>query len=160
MLSSKVCFSNGLLSDEKTICETGKDLVQCKNFYILMERFCNKISKEDVQFDMFLNKYFNDEGYVDVWRIPHLMLDIYNCNFEFRSNILDNFEFKGYFIRFLGLFHNYCLTEFKPYLIDELILKDEKRTVLQIKANQHLMNVVMDTYSRIIENLEAYKREE
>ncbi|NSW89988.1 MAG: hypothetical protein HPY74_04755 [Firmicutes bacterium] len=160
MLSSKVCFSNSLLSDEKKICDTGKDLIQSKNFYILMERFCNIISKEDAQFDLFLNKYFNDEGYVDVWRIPYLLMDIYNCNFKFHSKTLDSYEFKSYFTRFLGLFYNYCLSEYKPYLIDEHNLNEEKRTVLQIKTNQHLMNIVMDTYSRIIENLESYKRAE
>jgi len=154
MLSNRICFSDSLVSNENRICETGKDLIQCKNFYIYMERFCNIVTREDAQFKSFLNKYFNEEGCIDIWRILHLMLDIYNCSFKFRGNILDDGEFKGQFTKFLGQFYNYYLTENKPYHIDEDILKDCKRTVLQIKATQHLMNVVMDTYSRIIENLE------
>lgn len=157
MLNSKVCFSNDLLSDDGAIYYSGMELIQSKNFYILVERFCNIISKEDAQFDLFLNNYFNDEGYVDVWRIPHLLIDIHRGNVEFHRNTMECEEFRCFFPRFLGLFYNYCLSEYKPYLIADINLNEGKMAVLQIKKNQQLMNIVMDTYSRVLENIEAYK---
>jgi hypothetical protein len=157
MVRSKTCFFDDLTFSGNGICETANDLMQCKDMYILMERFCSLISREDAQFDLFLNKYFNDEGYVDIWRIPHLMLDIYNCNFKFRGNILDDCEFKDHFIEFLGLFYNYCLTEYRPYHIKDSVLNDSNTTVLQIKSKKLIMNMIMDTYIRIIENLQSYK---
>ncbi|MCL6589667.1 MAG: hypothetical protein K6U80_06920 [Firmicutes bacterium] len=159
MINSQICLSIEPMDDQK-ICETGKDLFLCKNFYILIERFCNKIFKEDNGFDLFLNRYFNDEGYVDVWRIPHLLLDIYNCNLSCRGKLLDDSEFKSDFIRFLGLFYNYCLSEYKLYLIKECYFNDLRRNMLEIKTNQHLMNLIMDTYARIIENIGIYQRAE
>ncbi|MHB1314615.1 MAG: hypothetical protein ACYCX2_03925 [Christensenellales bacterium] len=158
MLSDKVCFVDTLFCNENKICDSTRDLFQCKNFYILMERFCNTLSKEIEYFDRFLNEFFNDEGYVDIWRIPHLMLDIYNCNFWFHTRTLRNKDFIENFPRFLGLFYNYYLSEYKPYLINEAGLNDIKKTVLQIKTNQNLMNLVMDSYSRIIENIEIYEK--
>lgn len=158
MLSEKVCFYNGLLSDNPTICNSGKELIQSVEFYILIERFCNIISKENDKYDLFLNKYFNDEGYVDVWRIPQVLSDIYHVNIKCHSKTLDCNEFRSIFPQFLGLFYNYCFSVYKPFQINESFLNDEKRTVLQIKTNQHIMNVAMDTYSRILENLKLFKQ--
>ncbi len=157
MLSSKICFSDGLISGDQVIYNSGKELIQSNDFYILIERFCNIISVKDAQFDLFLNKYFNDEGYVDVWRIPHILIDIHQGNLKFLSKTLEDDEFLSIFPRFLGLFYNYCLSEYKPYLVDDLNLCDLQRTVLEIKVKQQVMNIAMDTYSRILENLKLYK---
>ena len=157
MLSDEVCFSGGLLSDDLVICNSGKDLIQSKNFYIMTERFCNIISREDVQFDIFLSKHFNDEGYCDVWRIPHLLLDVYQGNCRFHSKTLESADFISLFPQFLGRFYNYCVSEYNTCLIEEHKFGDIQRTVLEFKVKQQLMNITMDTFCRVLENLRFYQ---
>jgi len=75
--------SGQITNEDLLLCDSTKLLMNCRDFYILLERFCNGIVKSNPQYDEFLNLYFNDEGYVDIWRIPHLMLDAFNQNLKF-----------------------------------------------------------------------------
>lgn len=154
MINNKVILSVDSMEDNK-FCETANDLFFSRDLYILLERFCNQVSREDAEFEWFLNQYFNDEGYVDVWRIPYLMLDLYKNDLNHHKDILQDLDFKRCFLRFVGLFYNYCLFQYKLCLIEEQHLADVRRNVLEIKRNQHLLNLIMDTYSRIIENLNS-----
>lgn len=158
MFSKKVYLEDALFCKENNLCYSTKDLFHCKDFYLIMERFCYKISKGNTRFHIFLNEFFNDEGYVDVWRIPGLMLDIYNCNYRFHDNTLKNQNFIKNFPVFLGFFYNYFLSEYRPYLINETNLYDIKKSVFQTRVNQNLINLLFDSYCRIIENIEMYEK--
>lgn len=86
--------------------ESAKDLMNNKEFYILLERFCNKISKTNSQYNNFLNHYFNDEGYVDIWRIPHVIADIANNRVD-SNKVIGCEEFRTTFSSFLSEFYNF-----------------------------------------------------
>lgn len=103
-------------SEELSSCQSTKELMSCREFYILLELFCNDIGKPKLQDDGFLNLYFNDEGYVDIWRIPNLMIDAFNQNLKF-NKVLDCEKFRSAFNQFLTELFNFCLSECQPNLL-------------------------------------------
>lgn len=145
--------SKGLQINETVAPE--KEWIQSS--FNLIERFCNEISKEDTEMEWFLNRYFNDEGYVDVWRIPYLLMDIYNGNYTFHSNTLHITEFRRYFKKFFILYYNFCIQS-NPLLIHEDDLEMEIHQA--IRSKQNCMNAIMNACGRIMQNLEAYARDE
>ena len=69
-----------------------------RELYILLERFCNQLTVAKSEYESFLQFYFNDEGYVDIWRIPHVMMDVLLHRTKF-SRVFDNREFRKTFHR-------------------------------------------------------------
>lgn len=159
MLNSKVSFGNGgIITIEKELCQNAKELIISKSFFILMERFCNVIEKEEPRYRNFLDKYFNDEGYVDVWRIPLLILDLYNGDMYLHQKLLEDGSFKSEFINFIGKFYNYCVVKEELLCINEKHFNDYHENMLFLKKNQHLANLIHDTFCKVIENIYSDKK--
>ena len=145
--------------EELFLCESTKSLMNCREFYTLLERFCSKIGETSPQYDEFLNLHFNDEGYVDIWRIPHLMLDVFNQNLMFHK-MLECEEFRNTFHQFLTDLYNFCLSEcqtdlyVKPDPISiQIILND-------LRARQRFLNILIGTIVSVMENIENYDKME
>lgn len=150
-ISSSVTFSKG------SLCNSSKDLLQSKEFYLLMELYCNNMLEKEDKYTALLNCHFNDEGYIDCWRIPHLMLDIHEKNYNSHRDILDSADFFPVFFDFLLEFYNYSMRMIKPYLLGTLVAGNEKDALLQIAMCKHQTNLIMDTMSQIIESIDCYK---
>jgi len=155
MLSKEVCSTVTFSRD--ALCNSPKELLQSKDFYFLMELYCNRISEKDRRFRARLDSYFNDEGYVDCWRIPHLMLDIHEKNYHFHGEMLGAPGFFPFFFDFLLGFYNYSLTVYQPFVLSDWAFKNEKDAILNMQLCRHQMNLMMDTFSRIIENIGTCK---
>ncbi len=152
--------TNGQInSEELFLCESTKGLMNCSEFYILLERFCNEIGKSSPKYDEFLNLYFNDEGYVDIWRIPHLMIDAFNQNLKFHK-VLECEEFRSTFHQFLTELYNFCLNECQSSLFVKPDTSSSQRTLHNLRIRQQFLNTLMGTFIRVVENIENYDKEE
>lgn len=150
-VSSSVTFSKG------SLCNSSKDLLQSKEFYLLMELYCNSMAEKEGKYAALLNCHFNDEGYIDCWRIPHLLLDIHEKNYKSHRNTLDSDDFLPVFFDFLLEFYNYTMRMHKPYLLGAWAAENEKEALLHIAMCRHQTNLLMDTVSQIIESIDCYK---
>jgi hypothetical protein len=150
-VSTGVAFSKG------SLCNSSKDLLQSKEFYLLMELYCNNMAEMEDNQAALLNRHFNDEGYIDCWRIPHLMLDLHGKHYGSHRSTLDSADFLPGFFDFLLGFYNYSMRMYKPYLLGSSASRDEKEALLHIAMCRHQTNLIMDTMSQIIENLDCYK---
>jgi len=157
MLNKKICFSENLYSLKKEICTTASELLNNKSLYIMLERFCNVRSEEDTDFNTFLHIYFNDEGYVDVWRIPHLLMDLVAGNCKFHSALLNDSAFRAKFLCFFGEFYNYCVKNSELFLISNDCLVKFDTSILEIRKNQNIFNLIADTYCKVLEQLKNYR---
>lgn len=156
MLNKKVCFSESLDSLKKECCTTVSELLNNKSLYIMLERFCNVRSQEDTEFNSFLNIYFNDEGYVDVWRIPHLLMDLVTGNCKFHSDLLIDIVFRTKFLSFVGEFYTYCVKNSELFLMNKDCLALYEASILEIRKNQCIFNLISETYCKVIEKLKSY----
>lgn len=146
-------------SEELFLCESTKGLMNCREFYILLERFCNSIVKYEPQYDEFMNLYFNDEGYVDIWRIPHLMLDVFNQNLKFHK-ILEHDEFRTTFHQFLIELYNFCLFECQASLYVKPDSSSSQNALYHLRFRQQFLSTLMVTFIKVMENIETYSKEE
>ncbi len=146
-------------SEELFLCESASDLMSCGEFYILLERFCNYIRKTDSQYDEFLNYYFNDEGYVDIWRIPHLMIDIINQNLK-EQEVLEFEEFRSTFLKFLAELYNFCLGECKFDLYVKSDSSSSLNTLHQLRIRQKFLHTLMVTFINVMDNIENFQQVE
>ena len=71
-----------------------------RELYILLERFCNQLTVAKPEYESFLQFYFNDEGYVDIWRIPHAMIDVLLHRTQY-NRVFENREFRKKFQGFV-----------------------------------------------------------
>jgi len=142
--------------EELFLCETASDLMSCGEFYILLERFCNHIRKSDSQYDEFLNYYFNDEGYLDIWRIPHLIIDTFNQNLK-AHEVLGFKEFRNTFLKFLAEFYNFCLSEckFGLYVKSDL---SSLNILHQLRIRQKFLETLMVTFINVMDNIENFQQ--
>lgn len=155
MVNNKNCSS--VKFSKESLCNSSKDFLQSKEFYVLMELYCNNMLEKEGKYTALLNCHFNDEGYIDCWRIPHLMLDIHEKNYKLHRNTLDSPGFLPVFFDFLLEFYNYCMKKYKPYLLGTWASKNEKEALLNIAMCRHQSNLIMDTVSQIIESIDCYK---
>lgn len=158
MTNKKVCFSTDF--DKTSNFGSGKDLLQSKDFYLLMEQFCNIEIERDAEIAWFLNYYFNDEGYVDCWRIPHLMLDICEGTFLSHQKTIDCPQFIRVFTRFTENFAKYCADTYYPFLQDQWIQcneQDQRSAMLQKSINDHIITLATETYHKILSNISGYQ---
>ena len=141
------------------LCKSTSRLMNCKEFYALLERYCNSIEKDHPLYDGFLNLYFNDEGYVDIWRIPYLMIDAFNQDLGFHK-MLECEDFRKTFHQFLAELYNFCLHECQT----ELYVKPDSITSQNIRDNlkigKQFLNTLMGTFISVMENIENYDRVE
>lgn len=156
MLSEKICFSNGIATNDREYCQTTSELFNSKSLYILLERFSNTVIKENPEYDDFLNRYFNDEGYVDIWRIPHLLVDLVTGKCDFHTALLNDEVFRTKFMSFIGEFYNYCMKKSNLLLIENTHFTDYKSNMFHIRKNQCLYNLIAETYCKVYEKLNSY----
>ena len=97
MINEKICYANNLDILGEEYCITASEIFNNKSFCFLLERFSNIMCKKDHEYYLFLNTYFNDEGYVDIWRIPHLLLDLVTGNCKSHSSLLNDPVFRTRF---------------------------------------------------------------
>ena len=145
--------------EELLLCESAKGLINSREFYILLERFCNAIGESNPQYAEFLNLYFNDEGYVDIWRIPHLMIDAFSNNLKFHK-LLEYESFRISLHHFLTELYNYCLSECQASLYVRPDPLSSQTTLLNLKIRQQFLNTLMLTFISVIENIEYYEKTE
>ena len=146
-------------NEELILCGSIKGLMNCREFFILLERFCINIGKKSPKYDEFLNLYFNDEGYVDIWRIPHLMIDVFNQNLKFYT-VLECEEFRTTFHQFLTELYNYCLSECQTGLYVKPDSISTQSTLNNLRIRQQFLNTLMETFISVIENIENYDKAE
>lgn len=146
--------------EELFLCESTKGLMNCREFYGLLERFCNKIGEASPKYDEFLNLYFNDEGYVDIWRIPHLMLDAFNQNLKFHYKLLESKAFKNDFHQFLAELYNFCLSECQTGLHVKPDSISSQSMLNNLKVRKQFLNTLMGTFISVMENVENYEKVE
>jgi hypothetical protein len=156
MLSEKVCFSSDLKTDDREYCLTSSELLGSKNLYIYLERFSNIIIKEEPEYYDFLNRYFNDEGYIDIWRIPHLLIDLYNDKTGFHEQRLCDESFRTRFMSFIADFYNYCMKKGILLSVEKNQYTNYDYSIFFMQKNQCLYNLIVETYCRIYHNLNSY----
>lgn len=158
MLNKEICSS--ITFSRESLCNSTVELLQSKDFYLLTELYCSEVSEQDKIISAYLSYYFEDEGYVDCWRIPHLMLDIYNKSYQFNEKTLESPNFLPFFFNFLLGFYDFCMTVYKPFLLNEWAYKSENDALFQMSICRHQMNLIVDTFSVVIENIKEYKTAE
>ena len=146
-------------SEELFLCESTKELMKCREFYILLERFCCDIGKDRPQYEEFLHRYFNDEGYLDLWRIPNLMIDAFNQNLQFHK-VLEFEEFRATFHQFLAELYNFCLSECQPGLYLKPEQSSAQSTLNRLRIRRQFLFTLMDTFIDVMENVKSYSKAE
>ena len=132
----------------------GTDMLSNREFYFLLEKFCLEQVREDSGYHSFLNRYFNDEGYVDLWRIPNLMLDVIQQNTQFQAHMAEA-EFRATFQTFVADLYNFCLNaipEFSPTQRNDAL---EAVSLQQLKMQQQFVQSLMETFIQVLEHLGA-----
>lgn len=147
------------ICEELFSCESTTGLMNSREFYGLLERFCSEVGNSSQQYNEFLNAYFNDEGYVDIWRIPHLMLDAFNQNMKFHK-LLEFEEFRSAFTQFLTELYNFCLSECQAGLYVKPDPISTQNTLNNLRVRQRFMNTLTGTFIGVMENIENYDKAE
>ena len=140
-------------------CESAKELVNSKEFYTLLELYCHDIGQANPQFEEFLNVYFNDEGYVDIWRIPQLMIDASSENRRLHT-LFDSEEFRDTFRHFLTGLYNFCLGACQSSLYMKTDSSSSHITLLSLKTRQRFLGTLMAAFINVMENIENCDRVE
>ena len=148
---------------EANHCMTTKDFMYSEEFHITLHSFCKQISSEHKELRQLINACFMErgphEGYIDVWKISKILLDIFHNHFVDYKDIFASHEQRVFFKRFIGDFYNYFFAEFKPYFIDVNSFIYEVDANILMKEKQRLLNLITDTYRLIMINLEKYESE-
>jgi len=125
-----------------------------REFYFLIEKFCLEQKKDATSHDHFLNRYFNDEGYVDLWRIPNLMLDVIQQNTKFQAHMAEA-EFRATFQIFVADLYHFCLHAIPAF---STIQKEDAPAAVslqQLKEQQQFVQSLMETFIQVLEQLGA-----
>jgi|GEM_PF-1457591 hypothetical protein len=160
MLNKRVCLSTRIDINDKEYCQNASELFNSRSFFILLERFSNAIIKEKPEYYEFLNVYFNDEGYIDIWRVPHLLVDLIAGKCEYHAALLNDQAFRIKFMSFIGEFYNYCLKKTNLLLVESNNFTDYKSNMFHIRKNQYLYNLIVETYCKVYEMLENYGKDQ
>lgn len=121
-----------------------------RELYILLERFCNQLTVAKPEYESFLQFYFNDEGYVDIWRIPHVMMDVLLHRTKF-SRVFDNREFRKTFHRFIRELMVFCTRECHCKALSTPVA-DMAGNCAQSGGHDYL-NALMTSFTRVLEIL-------
>ncbi len=101
------CASTARIVSLETIqtCDNLLSLVNCPAFYSVLEQFRHDAAC--LAHERFLQLYLNDAGYVDIWRIPHMMLDAVQNRLA-THKLQDEREFRRLFHGFLTALYDWC----------------------------------------------------
>jgi len=137
------------------VCEPQKGLLSCSEFYILLERFCNGIAIDQPEYEGFLQQYFNDEGYIDIWRIPNVMLDALQRNMKF-NRVFQHKDFRDTFHRFIADLYDFCIRE---CLLETQPAHHEANdsasdTAQRLRVRHRFLDELMTTFAQVLENIE------
>lgn len=140
---------------ESMTCDPRKNLLSCGGFYHLLERFCNDIVTEQPEYEDFFQRYFNDEGYVDIWRIPHVMIDVLQRNMKF-NRVLQHKEFREIFHRFIVELYDFCI---KECLLETPATQQHGYSAIdtaqRMRARHRFLDELMSTFALVLENIEC-----
>lgn len=153
MVNEKICYLKNL---NREYCTTVSELFNNAGFYIWLEKFSNIKSKEDPQINNFLNVYFNDEGYVDIWRIPRLLMDLATGKCQTHSALLYDPIFRTRLLEFLGGFYNYAIKKTELFLLQKNCSIQYDMNLFELRKNQCIFNLITETYCTVIEKIRSY----
>lgn len=137
----------------------GTDMLSNRECYFLLEKFCLKQHKDATSHDHFLNRYFNDEGYVDLWRVPNLMLDVIQQNTQFQAHMAES-EFRATFQIFVADLYKFCLNAIPAFSPAQKEDTPEAVSLQQLKAHQQFVQSLMETFIQVLEHLGAERQSE
>ena len=132
-------------------CKSALSLLNSAEFINTVEGFSVRLPEDSSVVEGFLKKYFSEDEYVDIWRIPHLMIDVCNGSSFFRKAI-ENDEFRSHFHQFLTELYDYCFEAYRPKLAR---LDGARGSAASIEASRERLNTLMWTFNRVFENLEC-----
>lgn len=121
-----------------------------RELYIFLERFCNQAITTQPEFELFLQHFFNDEGYVDIWRIPHVMMDVLMHRTKY-NRVFDNRKFRKTFHRFIRELMVFCTRECHCKALSTPVA-DMAGNCAQSSGHDYL-NALMTSFSRVLEIL-------
>ncbi|MEN6636708.1 MAG: hypothetical protein ABFC56_12715 [Clostridiaceae bacterium] len=131
-------------------CEELAPIFSDRELYIFLERFCNQVAATQPEYQSFLQHFFNDEGYVDIWRIPHVMMDVLLHRTRF-NRVFDNREFRKTFHRFIRELMVFCSRECHRNTLSAPV-NGTIGTRSQSSGHDYL-NALMTSFSRVLEIL-------
>lgn len=134
-------------------CEEIVPIFSDRELYILLERFCNQAITTQPEYQSFLQHFFNDEGYVDIWRIPHVMIDVLLHRTQY-NRVLESREFRKTLHRFVRELLVFCSKEcHRNALVAPAVATGFMEvTDLQIGSHEYL-NALTTSFSRVLEIL-------
>lgn len=154
MLSTTVQNSAGDYSSED-----GNAIFSDRELYALLERFCNQVAATQPSYASFLQRYFNDEGYVDIWRIPHAMMDVLLHRTEY-NRVFDSSEFRKMFHLFIHELLVFCANECRSEAFRETsiagAIKEGRRDT---SGSTEYLPALMNGFSKVLENLASEEPE-
>ena len=121
-----------------------------RELYILLERFCNQAITTQPELESFLQHYFNDGGYVDIWRIPHAMIDILLHRTQY-NRVFESREFRKTFHRFVRELLVFCSKECHRNTLSAPVT-GTVGTRSQSSGHDYL-DALMTSFSRVLEIL-------
>lgn len=139
-------------------CDERTSIFSDRKFYISLERFCNQVTATQPEFEPFLQYYFNDEGYVDIWRIPHAMMDVLLHRTQY-NRVFESGEFRKTFHRFVREFLIFCSKEcHREALLGTTIDSASNEGLSQQRGIHEYLNTLMASFSEVLEKLESEDR--
>ena len=134
-------------------CEELAPIFSDRELYIFLERFCNQVAATQPEYQSFFQHFFNDEGYVDIWRIPHVMMDVLLHRTRF-NRVFDNREFRKTFHRFIRELMVFCSREChrNALVAPAVATRFMEDTDLQI-GSRECLNALTTSFSRVLEIL-------
>ena len=121
-----------------------------RGLYISLERFCNQVTATKPEYESFLQNYFNDEGYVDIWRIPHAMIDVLLHRTQY-NRVFGSRVFRKTFHRFVRELLVFCSKECHRNTLSAPVT-GTVGTRSQSRGHDYL-NAMMTSFSRVLEIL-------
>jgi len=130
-------------------CEEIVPIFSDRELYIFLERFCNQVTATQPEFESFLQHYFNDEGYVDIWRIPHVMIDVLLHRTQY-NRVLESREFRKTLHRFVRELLVFCSKECHHNSLLETADVGATKEGFSLKSGGHdYLNTLMTSFSKV-----------
>ena len=131
-------------------CEELAPIFSGRELYISLERFCNQVAATQPEYQSFLQHFFNDEGYVDIWRIPHAMMDVLLHRTHY-NRVFDSEEFRKTFKQFIRELLIFCSKECHRNTLSAPVTGTVD-TRSQSSGHDYL-NALITSFSRVLEIL-------
>ena len=139
-------------------CEEVTPIFSDRELYIFLERFCNQVADTQPKHHSFLQHFFDDEGYVDIWRIPHVMIDVLLHRMHF-NRVFDSKEFRKTFHQFVMDLLVFCSKEcLRISLLETGSTGVIKEGLSSQSFEPEYLNALMASFSRVLEILASEER--